>query len=62
MTKLFDLPEMSKPSASTLRGMIHMVSAIYDLLLSIGNDKKISNALLIHLVMSKVDPKSLSLR
>ena len=31
ISKLFDLPEMSKPSASALRGMIDMVSAIYDL-------------------------------
>ena len=36
--------------------MIDTVSAIYDSLLSIGDDKKITNAILIHLVMSKVDP------
>ena len=60
MTKLFDLPEMSKPSASDLRGMIDTVSAIYDSLLSIGDDKKISTATLIHLVMFKVDPVSKS--
>ena len=47
---------MHKPSATALRGMIDTVSAIYDSLLSIGDDKKISNAILIHLVISKVDP------
>ncbi|XP_037823707.1 uncharacterized protein LOC119612057 [Lucilia sericata] len=56
ISKLFDLPEVSKPSAPALRSMIDTVSAIYDSLLSIGDDKKISNAILIHLVMSKVDP------
>ena len=52
--KLFDFPEMSKPSA--LSSMIDTVSAIYEQLLSIGDDKKISNTILIPLVMSKVDP------
>ena len=56
ISKLFDLPEITKPSASALRSMIDTVSAIYDSLLSIGDDKKITNAILIHLVMSKVDP------
>ncbi|KAI8115966.1 hypothetical protein CVS40_11893 [Lucilia cuprina] len=56
ITKLFDLPEMSKPSAITLRSMIDTVSAIYGSLLSIGDDKAITNAIIIYLVMSKVDP------
>ncbi|XP_075167480.1 uncharacterized protein LOC142239573 [Haematobia irritans] len=55
ISKLFDLPEIHKPSASALRSMIDTVSAIYDSLLSIGDDKNITNAMLIHLVMSKVD-------
>ncbi|KAI8116017.1 hypothetical protein CVS40_11844 [Lucilia cuprina] len=56
ISKLFDLPEITKPSASALRSIIDTVSTIYDSLLSIGNDKKIANAILIHLVISKVDP------
>ena len=56
IAKLFDLPEIMKPSAVALRSMIDTVSAIYDSLLSIGDDKKITNAILIHLMMSKVDP------
>lgn len=55
ISKLFDLPEITKPSASALRNMIDTVSAIYDSLLSLGDDKKIANAILIHLVISKVD-------
>ncbi|XP_046807525.1 uncharacterized protein LOC124420040 [Lucilia cuprina] len=47
---------MSKPSATTLRSMIDTVSAIYGSLLSIGDDKAITNAIIIHLVMTKVDP------
>ena len=35
--------------------MIDTVSGIYDSLLSIVDDKKITIAILIHLVMSKVD-------
>ena len=56
IAKLFDLPEIIKPSAVALRSMIDTVSATYDSLLSLGDDKKITNAILIHLVMSKVDP------
>ena len=54
--KLFDLSEMSKASSSALRSMIDTVSAIYGSLLSIGDEKDIVNAMIIHLVMSKVDP------
>ena len=47
---------MSKASSSALRSMIDTVSAIYGSLLSIGDEKDIVNAMIIHLVMSKVDP------
>ena len=36
--------------------MIDAVPVIYDSLLSLEDNKKITNAILIHLVMSKVDP------
>ncbi|XP_037957049.1 uncharacterized protein LOC119686867 [Teleopsis dalmanni] len=55
ISQFFELPEMNKPSASALRNIIDTVSAIYESLLSIGDDKNISNAILIHLVMSRVD-------
>ena len=48
------MSEITKHSAAALGSMIDTVSAIYDFLLSIGDDKEITNAILIHLVMSKV--------
>ena len=52
IAKLLDLPKITKPSAVALRSMIYTVSAVYNSLSSIGDDKKITNAILIHLVMS----------
>ena len=46
---------MNKPSSSGLRCLIDTISAIYGSLLSMGDDKHIANAMLIHLAMSKVD-------
>lgn len=55
VSQLFDLPSMTKPSASRLRSIIDTVSAIYSSLSSLGNDKNIASAMIIHLVMAKVD-------
>ncbi|XP_054746940.1 uncharacterized protein LOC129252836 [Anastrepha obliqua] len=55
ISKLFELPTIPKPSALSLRTMIDTVSAVYDSLLSLGDEKNITNAIIIHLVMSKVD-------
>ncbi|XP_053964351.1 uncharacterized protein LOC128867266 [Anastrepha ludens] len=60
VSKLFELSKIQRPSASSLRSMIDTVSAVYDSLLSLGDDKLISNAMLIHIVMSKVDPTTRS--
>ncbi|XP_053968541.1 uncharacterized protein LOC128869972 [Anastrepha ludens] len=60
VSKLFELSNIQRPSASSLRSMIDTVSAVYDSLLSLGDDKLISNAMLIHIVMSKVDPTTRS--
>ncbi|XP_033250890.1 uncharacterized protein LOC117189926 isoform X3 [Drosophila miranda] len=49
ISTLFNLPRMSHQSASSLRTLIDTVSSIYGSLLSIGDDTKISNAMLIHL-------------
>ncbi|XP_053956156.1 uncharacterized protein LOC128861806 [Anastrepha ludens] len=46
---------LGTPSALSLRTMIDTVSAVYDSLLSLGDEKNITNAIIIHLVMSKVD-------
>ncbi|XP_033252882.1 uncharacterized protein LOC117192344 [Drosophila miranda] len=53
---LFSLPKMTQQSASSLRNLIDTASSIYGSLLSIGDDKKISNAMIIHLVLRRVDP------
>ncbi|XP_036347924.1 uncharacterized protein LOC118757306, partial [Rhagoletis pomonella] len=60
VAKLFELPKIQKASSLSLRSMIDTVSAVYDSLLSLGDDKNISNAMLIHFVMSKVDPTTQS--
>ncbi|XP_044315249.1 uncharacterized protein LOC123037657 [Drosophila rhopaloa] len=52
------VPKISQPSATALRNLIDTVTALYDSLLSIGDDKRITNAILIHLVMGKVDAGS----
>ncbi|XP_053968885.1 uncharacterized protein LOC128870303 [Anastrepha ludens] len=49
------LASLKKPSALSLRTMIDTVSAVYDSLLSLGDEKNIANAIIIHLVMAKVD-------
>lgn len=54
LAQLFDIPPVSKPSAS-LRSIIDKVSAIFESLLSLGNEKDVANAMIIHLVLSKVD-------
>ena len=53
--QIFDIPVMNSPNASSLRCAVDTVSAIYDSLLSIGDTKDITNALLIHIILSKVD-------
>lgn len=50
------LPEITKKSAVALRSIVDTVSAIYDSLLLIGDDKKITNAILIYLVGSSQLP------
>jgi len=56
ISTLFSLPKISLKSASSLRNLIDTVSALYGSLLSIGDDTKILNAMLIYLVMNRVDP------
>ncbi|XP_049302017.1 uncharacterized protein LOC125775435 isoform X2 [Bactrocera dorsalis] len=55
ISKLFELPTIPKPSAPSLRSMIDEVLAMYDSLLSLGDEKHITNAIIIHIVMTKVD-------
>ena len=55
ISMLFELPRIEKPSSSALRSLIDTVSAVFDSLLTIGDEKCITNAIIVHLVMSKVD-------
>ncbi|KAL7724698.1 hypothetical protein ACLKA6_018884 [Drosophila palustris] len=50
------LTPLQNPSATALRTLIDTVTAIFESLLSVGDEKKIANAMLIHTVMAKVDP------
>ena len=60
ISRLIDLLEMPKPSSCALRNMNDTVSAIYDSLLSLGDDKHITNVIIVHLVMSKKHPITIS--
>lgn len=55
ISKIFELPTIPNPSAASLRIMIDEVSAIYNSLLSLGDEKQVTNAIIIHIVMTKVD-------
>ena len=51
---------MSKPSSSDLRNIVDTVSVVLDSLAHLGTSKDIMNAMVIHLVLSKVDSDSKS--
>jgi len=51
ISTLFNLPTISKPSAITFRNLIDTVTGLYDSLLSTGDHKRITNAILIHLTI-----------
>ncbi|XP_037930495.1 uncharacterized protein LOC119665299 [Teleopsis dalmanni] len=55
VSALFDLPGTSKPEGDKLRSLIDTASAIYSSLLSLGSERDISQAMLIHIVMQKCD-------
>ncbi|XP_075155610.1 uncharacterized protein LOC142228967 [Haematobia irritans] len=55
ISTLFELPDVSKPNSGQLRSLVDNVSALYSSLQSLGSDKDIVNAMLIHIVMQKVD-------
>ena len=58
ITALFELPRVIGQNSSLLRSLIDNASALYGSLSSLGNDKQIANAMLIHLVIQKVDETS----
>ena len=55
IASLFQLSPMSKSSPSQLRSIVDGASALYDSLLSLGSEKDVAQAMLIYLVIDKVD-------
>ncbi|XP_037929941.1 uncharacterized protein LOC119664542 [Teleopsis dalmanni] len=55
ITALFDLPVVSDQSSHQLRSLIDNVSALYGTLCTLGSEKQICEAILISLVMQRVD-------
>ncbi|XP_017485848.1 PREDICTED: uncharacterized protein LOC108374374 [Rhagoletis zephyria] len=55
---LFDMQPLSYPNATQLRSIVDKVSALFGSLSSLGTDKEIANAMLIHLVITKIDEES----
>ncbi|XP_073838259.1 uncharacterized protein isoform X2 [Musca autumnalis] len=52
---LFNVPQMQKSDSVSLRHLIDTVSAVRGSLLSLGSEADVMNAILVHLVLSKVD-------
>lgn len=58
ITSLFDLPATCQPDGTQLRSIVDNASALYSSLSSLGTDREISDALLIHITMGKIDEDS----
>ncbi|XP_036345643.1 uncharacterized protein LOC118754877, partial [Rhagoletis pomonella] len=55
INSLFTLPSVSRSNAKQLRSLIDNSSALYNSLLSLGNASQIAEAMLISIVMERVD-------
>lgn len=58
ISNIFEIPSLLKPDALALRKLIDSVAALRGSLLSLGTADEILNAILIHLVVSKLDTDS----
>ena len=58
ITALFEFPRVTSQNSSLLRSLINNASSLYGSLSLLGNDKQIANAMIIHLVIQKVDESS----
>ncbi|XP_073820296.1 uncharacterized protein [Musca autumnalis] len=52
---LFNVPKMQKSDSVSLRHLIDTVSAVRGSLLSLGSEADVMNAILVHMVLSKLD-------
>lgn len=60
IASLFNLKKITKPDASDLRQTVDSVSAVLDSLSHLGTNEDITHAIVIYLVLSKVDSDSKS--
>ena len=58
VTALFDIPKSSQSSAAHLRQVLDSVNGHLSAMMSLGNHKDIVNAMIIHLVMERIDMDS----
>lgn len=49
---------MSEPNASSLRSILDNVGSLRSSLLSLGSEVDVMNAMIIHVVLSKIDTES----
>ncbi|XP_055381848.1 uncharacterized protein LOC129612326 [Condylostylus longicornis] len=56
--ELFQLPKITRATATNLRNMVDSVNAILSSMLSIGSVENIANSMIIYVVMSKLDAES----
>ncbi|XP_065356116.1 uncharacterized protein LOC135950508 [Calliphora vicina] len=55
---LFSISPINKPSSTGLRAILDNVAAIRSSLLSLGSELDVMNAIIIHIVLSKIDSES----
>lgn len=58
VVSLFELPSMAQPDSNQLRSIVDNASALYASLLSLGSERDICNAMIIHIILAKVDEDS----
>ncbi|XP_037931003.1 uncharacterized protein LOC119665826 [Teleopsis dalmanni] len=58
ITELFNMPGMTKADPASLRKLIDIVAALRSSLLSLGSEVKVMNAIIIYIVLSKVDAET----
>ncbi|XP_037959581.1 uncharacterized protein LOC119688956 [Teleopsis dalmanni] len=58
ITELFNIPGMIKADPASLRKLIDTVAALRSSLLSLGSEVEVMNAIIIYIVLSKVDAET----
>lgn len=58
VNSLFSITPITKPSARGLRSILDNVAALRSSLLSLGSELEVMNAIIIHIILSKIDSES----